>query len=63
MSSSSRLELSFAPERKCQIFIRRLLALLDEAMKDKELALLHAEQHPGNPIARKVAADLPEPVA
>jgi hypothetical protein len=51
MSSSSRLELSFAPERECQIFIRRLLALLDEAMKNKELALLDAEQHPRNSIA------------
>jgi hypothetical protein len=63
MSSSSRLELSFASERERQIFIWRLLALLDEAMKYKELALLDAEQHPCNPIARKIAANLREPVA
>jgi len=63
MSSSSRLELSFAPERECQVFIWRLLALLDEAMKNKELALLDAEQHSCNPVARKVAADLPKTVA
>src|SRR5882757_3553435 len=54
MSSSSRLELSFAPERERQVFIGRFLALLDEAMKNDEFALLDAEQHARNPIARKV---------
>jgi hypothetical protein len=42
---------------------RAFLRLLDEAVKNQHFALLHAEQHARDPVARKLASHLPQGIA
>src|SRR3977135_1733485 len=63
LSASSPLcHLSFAFQRKVDLLLRRLLCLLDEAVQKDHVAIAHAEDHPRNPVAIKIASYLPQAV-
>jgi hypothetical protein len=48
--TSSPLEFTVAFARQRQVFVRCFGGFLDEAMKDEDFALLHAEQDACDPI-------------
>src|SRR5947208_4327091 len=63
LSSSPSRHLSFALQRELDVLLRRLLCLLDEAVQKDHMAVAHAEDHPRDPVAIKVASYLPQAVS
>jgi hypothetical protein len=63
MSASSWIEFAPAFMGQGQIFVGRLLGLLDEAMNNQDLALFDAEQHTRDATARKTASQFPQAIA
>src|SRR3954465_15919600 len=59
MVASSRFEFTFTPAGQRQVFVRCLPGFLDEPVKRYNSALMHAEPHARNPVARQRTADLP----
>src|SRR5258705_3282089 len=62
LSSSPSRHLSFALQRELDVLLRRLLCLLDEAVQQDHMAIAHAEDHPRDPVAIKVASYFPQAV-
>src|SRR5260370_38751076 len=63
LSSSPSRHLSFALQRELDVLLRRLLCLLDEAVQQQDhMAIAHAEDHPRDPLAIKVASYFRQPV-
>src|SRR5258705_12281357 len=60
LSSSPSRHLSFALQRELDVLLRRLLCLLDEAVQQDHMAIAHAEDHPRDPVAIKVASYFPQ---
>ena len=56
------LQTSHALDRQLEIGFRRLLRLLDEAMKQDHLAFVIAEQNAGNPIPREACPHFLKPL-
>src|SRR5215475_14012797 len=62
MPISSRGKFAPAPARKCQVFVRRLSGLLDEAVKNQDSALTDAKQNSGDSAPGKITSDFPQPL-